>query len=128
MPTEYYVGIAIGLVVVVLLGLLLKPRRSARPVVQQRSSDTDQLIKQLSRIADSLKKYWYSLGCFAVSRKALGCKSGSREIPPTEMQPMEKQTEEPSVPPRSASAPSDRDEGKADQPPERHVRLSMFGR
>jgi hypothetical protein len=127
MPTEYYVGIAIGLVVVVLLGLLLKPRRSARPAVQQRSSGTDPLIKQLSRIADSLEILVAHSGASPSPEKPLAVNPAA-EIPPTEMQPMEKQTEEPAVPPRSASAPSDRDEGKADQPPERHVRLSMFGR
>lgn len=123
MPTEYYVGIAIAIIVIVLLGLLLKPRRGTRPVVQQKSIDADQLAKQLSRIADSLEILVAHLGASAPVEKPLAAN------PPVVKGQIEKQpAEEPSAPLQNAPEPSVPAEEKTEQPPERHVRLSMFGR
>jgi hypothetical protein len=123
MPTEYYVGIAIAIIVIVLLGLLLKPRRGTRPVAHQKSIDADQLAKQLSRIADSLEILVAHLGALPPAEKP------SAANPPVVKAQIEKQpTEEPSVPLQNAPEPSNQDAEKTDPPPERHVRLSMFGR
>jgi hypothetical protein len=105
----------------------LKPRRGTRPVVQQKSVDTDQLAKQLSRIADSLEILVARFGASPPAEKP------SAANPPVvkaqiEKQPEERPNEEPSVPLQNVPEPSDPDEAKTDQQPERHVRLSMFGR
>jgi hypothetical protein len=128
MPTEYYVGIAIGIIVIVLLGLLLKPRRGTRPVIQQKSIETDQLAKQLSRIADSLEILVAHLGASPPAEKPSAANSPVVNPPVVKAQIEKPPTEEPSVPLQNAPEPSGPDEVKTDQPPERHVRLSMFGR
>jgi hypothetical protein len=117
MPTEYYVGIAIALILGFLLSLIFKPRRTTRPVAQQKTIDSDELTKQLSRIADSLDMLVARFGAAPQAEK-----------PPAVKAEIQNQPEEPSVPPQSASEPSDPDPGKTDPTPERHVRLSMFGR
>jgi hypothetical protein len=117
MPTEYYIGIAIALILGFLLGLILKPRERTRPAVQQKTIDPDQLSKQLSRIADSLELLVARFGASPPAEKT-----------PAEKTEIQNPPEEPSVPPQSASEPSDPDARKAEQTPERHVRLSMFGR
>ena len=117
MPTEYYVGIAIALILGFLLSLILKPRPRTRPVVQQKTIDSDQLTKQLSRIADSLELLVARFGA-----------SPPAEKPPAVKAEIQNQPEEPSVPPQTAPEPSDPGPGKAEPTPERHVRLSMFGR
>jgi hypothetical protein len=123
MPTEYYFGIAIAIIVIVLLSSLLKPRRSTRPVIRQKSIDTDQLANQLSRIANSLEVLVAHIGASSSTEKP-PARNSPIEEQPTEKQPIEK----PSVPLQSPSEPSDTDQGKTDKPTERHIRLSMFGR
>jgi hypothetical protein len=122
MPPEYYLGVAIAAILVILLGMFLQRWLGTRFVVLHKSSGTDQLAHQLSRIADSLEKLLVHLG----------------PSPPTEKLPVDKPIEQPRVyqPPvekpsisvQGAPQPSEADEKKADQPAERHVRLSMFGR
>jgi hypothetical protein len=62
MPPEYYLGIGIAAVPVVLLGMFLERWLGRRFVVLHKSSGTDQLANQLSRIADSLEKLVVHLG------------------------------------------------------------------
>ena len=69
MPTEYYVGIAIALVLICLLSLLFKSGRRTRRVVQQKRVETDQLAIQLSRIADSLEILVARLGASPPAEK-----------------------------------------------------------
>ena len=134
MPTEYYIGIAIALILICLLGLLIKPARNTRRVVQQKPLDSDQLANQLSRIADSLEILVARLGSIAACR--INCRLRSRLLrprllkePPIEKPPIEKpDIEQPSVPVENAVEPADANQEKLDQPVERHVRLSMFGR
>lgn len=54
MPTEVYLGAAIGVIILVLLASMFRGRPKKRRVVQQ-SSGTDQVAIQLSRIADALE-------------------------------------------------------------------------
>jgi hypothetical protein len=103
MPPEYYLGITIAVIPIVLLGLLLHRWLGTRHVVLHRSSGKDQLANQLSRIADSLEILVVHLGA-------------SPSI------------EKPSVPLQNVAEPSDKDQRKIDQPTEHHVNLSMFGR
>ena len=110
MPPEYYLGTGIAAMLVVLLGMFLQRWLGKRFVVLHKSSGTDQLANQLSRIADSLEKLVVHLGV----------------SPPTEKLPVEK----PSIPVplQSAPPPSEADQKKVDQTAESHVSLSMFGR
>jgi hypothetical protein len=108
MPPEYYLGIGIAAMLVVLLGMFLQRWLGTRFVVLHKSSGTDQLANQLSRIADSLEKLVVHLGV----------------SPPTEKLPVEK----PSIPLQSAPQPSEADQKMVDQTAESHVSLSMFGR
>ena len=113
MPPEYYLGIGIAAMLVVLLGMFLQRWLGTRFVVLHKSSGTDQLANQLSRIADSLEKLAGHLGV----------------SPPTEKLPVEEPSvEKPSIPLQGAPQPSEADQKKGDQTAESHVSLSMFGR
>jgi hypothetical protein len=121
-PPEYYLGIAIAAILVLLLGMFLQRWLGTRFVVLRKSSGTDQLAHQLSRIADSLEK--------------LAVQSGPS--PPTEKLPVDKPVEQPrvdkppvekpSIPLLSAPQPSEVGQKKAEKEADRHVSLSMFGR
>ena len=104
MPPEYYLGAAVAVVLLVLLGGLLRRRRATRQVLDE---NTDQLVSQLSRIADSLEKLVAHLGT----------------SPP--------RVEEPSIPlqrPLAPPEPSATNQEKSGEPKPQHVSLSMFGR
>jgi hypothetical protein len=106
MPPEYYLGIAIAVILIVLLGSLLRRWLGTRSVVRhKKSSGTDQVANQLSRIADSLERLVAHL----------------EPSPPVEKPP---------VPLQNAVEPSNTDQRKIDEPSkrERHINLSMFGR
>jgi hypothetical protein len=122
MPPEYYLGIAIAAILVLLLGMLLQRWLGKRFVVLHKSSGTDQLAHQLSRIADSLEKLVVHSGHSPPVEKLPVDQPVER--PRVDQSPVEK----PSIPLQSAPQPSEADEKKADQPKERHVSLSMFGR
>jgi hypothetical protein len=113
MPPEYYLGIAIAAILVVLLGMILQRWLRTRFVVLHKSSGTDQLAHQLSRIADSLEKLVLQAG-----------PSPPAEKPPLERPPVEK----PSIPLQSAPPPDEADKKNAGKEADRHVSLSMFGR
>ena len=106
MPPEYYLGIAIAVILIVLLGSLLRRWLGTGHVARHRTSTgTDQVANQLSRIADSL------------------------EILVAHLKPSTP-IEKPPVPLQNAVEPSDPEQRKVDQPSEsqRHISLSMFGR
>ena len=108
MPPEYYLGIAIAAILAALLGMFLQRWLGTRFVVLRKSSGTDQLANQLSRIADSLEKLAVHLGA---------------------SQPTEKPSvDRPSIPSQNPPLPSEVEQKTVEQPPERHVSLSMFGR
>jgi hypothetical protein len=108
MPPEYYLGIGIAAMLLVLLGMFLQRWLGTRFVVLHKSSGTDQLANQLSRIADSLEKLVVHLGVSTPTEKS--------------------SVKEPSIPLQSAPQPSEADSKKVDQNAESHVSLSMFGR
>ena len=113
MPPEYYLGIAIAAILVILLGMILQRWLGTRFVVLHKSSGTDQLAHQLSRIADSFEKLVVHLGA----------------SPPTEKLPVDKpHVEKPSMPLQSAPPSDQAAPKKADKEADRHVSLSMFGR
>jgi uncharacterized membrane protein len=136
MPTEYYFGIGIAIIVVVLLGLLLKPGQGRRRIVQHQSAGPDQTAVQLSRIADSLEKL--------VARFGASPTAEALPVPPppiAEPLPTHKEkiaepgaTEQTSIEPPGAAEqtkiepPSATGEKKTEQPVQHHVKLSMFGR
>ena len=144
MPIEYYAGAAIALIVVVLLVLLMKPGRSTRQSAQHNSINADQLAKQLSRIADSLEILVARMGAAATveNPRAEGlrgedpkplAKEPLAEVPKAHVE--EPRAEEVKPPAEKAPAsppdvvePSAAEPEKVEQPVERHVRLSMFGR
>jgi hypothetical protein len=113
MPPEYYLGIGIAAMLAVLLGMFLQRWLGTRFVVLHKSSGTDQLANQLSRIADSLEKLVVHLGV----------------SPPAEKLPVEKlPVEKLPIPLQGAPQPSEAGQKKVDQNAESHVSLSMFGR
>ncbi len=118
MPPEYYLGIAIAAILVILLGMFLQRWLGKRYVVLHKSSGTDQLAYQLSRIADSLEKLVVHL------EPSLPTEKLRAEKPPVDKPPVEK----PSIPLQSAPPPDQADQKKADKEADRHVSLSMFGR
>jgi hypothetical protein len=110
MPPEYYIGIAIASVLVLLLGMFLQRWLGTRFVVLHKSSGTDQLANQLSRIADSLEKLVVHSGASPLAEK-----------PAIPVQKAPEPTQNPPEP--GATEPP-----KTDKPVEHHVSFSMFGR
>jgi hypothetical protein len=108
MPPEYYLGIAIAAILVLLLGMFLQRWLGTRFVVLHKSGGTDQLANQLSRIADSLEKVVVHVGASPLAEK-----------PPAD---------KPSPPLQNASQPAEAVPPKADESAKHHVSLSMFGR
>src|SRR5579864_8242848 len=103
MPPEYYLGAAVGIVILGLLASFFRSGASRRRIPDQ-SIDTAQLVSQLSRIADSLEKLVVHLGA---SPSSVG---------------------QPTVPPAHMPETPASDDAKGPESPERHVRMSMFGR
>jgi hypothetical protein len=122
MPPEYYLGIAIAAILVLLLGMFLQRMLGKRYVVLHKSSGTDQLAHQLSRMADSLEKLVVH----------------SEPLPPTEKLPVDKPVEQPRVDRQPVEKPSislqdapqssEADQNEVEQPAKRRISLSMFGR
>jgi hypothetical protein len=122
MPPEYYIGIAIAAILVLLLGMFLQRWLGTRFVVLHKSSGTDQLANQLSRIADSLEKL--------LARSAVSPVVEERPIEKVAV-PIQKApqpTQEATEPAQKAAEPAPGEPPKTDQPVERHVSFSMFGR
>lgn len=55
MPLEYYLGGAVALIVLVLLGMALTGKKSARRVVVAKNADDEDLARQVARAADALE-------------------------------------------------------------------------
>jgi hypothetical protein len=145
MPPEYYIGIGIAVILLALLFSLIKPGRGRRQTAQRKNGGTAELSAQLKRIADSLEILVAHMG----ASQAIQTPVTERPViekpapvtPPVEVAATEKQAiEKAPVPAQEAPVqPADADqlqiaeraetEGKkVDQPVERHVKLSMFGR
>jgi hypothetical protein len=122
MPPEYYLGIAIAAILVILLGMFLQRWLGTRFVVLNKSSGTDQIAHQLSRIADSLEKLAVQSGPSLSTEKLLADKPV--EQPRVDQQPVEK----PSIPLQDAPHSSEADQKEVEQPAKRRISLSMFGR
>jgi hypothetical protein len=133
MPFEAYVVAAVGAIILVLLVSMFIRRPTARVV--QKKRDTDQVVIQLSRIADALEALVNRFGASATRiEKATERPSPSVEqplpSPPLRSSPL------PSPPPAEqhpepvaeASDSSGTEQTKTNDGSERHVNLSMFGR
>lgn len=107
MPPEYYLGISVAVILLVLLGSLIRGRRT---VQSDKNSDTYQLAHQLSRIADALEKLVVHLGSSPLPVKQ----------PPA---PVEKPSEQKAPEPSQTEVVV-----KSDESTKQHVVLSMFGR
>lgn len=114
MPTEVYLGAAVGVIILVLLASLFRGRPRKRRVAQQ-SSATDQVAVQLSRIADALE---------ALTLQLRASPSHVGQTP----EPVPPPVEQPSEPVQHAPESSSTAQTKVDELAERHVNLSMFGR
>jgi hypothetical protein len=114
MPLEVYLGAAVGVIILVLLASLFRGRPRKRRVVQQ-NSGTDQVAIQLSRIADALEALVLRL-----------------RVPPPHVEQtpesVPSRVEQASEPVQHASESSSTAQTKVDEPADRHVNLSMFGR
>ena len=108
MPPEYYLGITVAAVILILSASLIRRKRTARQVLDK-SSDTYQLVQQLSRIADALETLVVQL------------RASSPQVvqPPAPLQ-------EPSE--QRAPEPSRIEPARSTEPTKQHVVLSMFGR
>jgi hypothetical protein len=130
MPTEYYFGIVIGVILLILLGLLLKPGLGTRRAVRRESNDTKQMAHQLSRIADSLEKLVAHLGAVHLEasplaeKPAVPLQKGLERSDTGEKQIEQPSASEPRVGEPQVEQPSE-SEPHAKEP---HVTLSMFGR
>ena len=115
LPNTTY-GIAIAAILVLLLGMFLQRWLGTRFVVLHKSSGTDQLANQLSRIADSLEKL--------LARSAVSPVVEERPIEKVAV-PIQKApqpTQEATEPAReSGQNPPPGEPPKTDQPVERHV-------
>jgi hypothetical protein len=114
MPPEIYLGAAVGVIILVLLASLFRPRSTKRRVVQE-SSRADQVAIQLSRIADALEKLVIHL------------RASSPHVE-QEPAPSPPHVEQPPEPLQKASEPGSTEQEKSGEPTKPHVNLSMFGR
>jgi len=114
MPPEYYLGAAVAVILLVLLGSFLKGKGVGRRELDS-SRGRDELTNQLSRIADALEAiaaHWRALPSPVEQKAAL----------------LEK-APKPSAPDPSVSESVGTDQENSEEPKKHHyVRLSMFGR
>ena len=129
MPPEYYLGAAVAVILLVLLGSFLRGKRVGRRELD-RGSGKDELTNQLSRIADALEviaAHWRALPS-PVEQKAASLEKAPKPSVP------EPSASEPSMPEPSASEPTapepvGTDQENSGEPKKHHyVSLSMFGR
>ena len=77
MPPEYYLGAAVAVILLVLLGSFLKGKRVGRRELDK-GSGRDELTNQLSRIADALEAiaaHWRALPSPVAIRRSTSTKS-----------------------------------------------------
>jgi hypothetical protein len=110
MPTEFYLGAVAVVILIVLLASLFRGSMVPRRRVSRKGSDTDQLVRQLSRIADALEKLAGQSGT-----------SPARVEEPSTL-PLQKSPEK--TPQPASTEP----QAKTAEPAKPHVSLSMFGR
>jgi len=137
MPLEYYLGITVAVVIVVLLASMMRGKRATRRGLDK-NRDTDQLVRQLSRIADALETLLpYLKASPPVVQSAppqvvqparpqvmeSAPPPSSKEPRPSEERPSEKEPSEKMVPEPAGAEPV-----KSSEPRKQHVVLSMFGR
>jgi hypothetical protein len=119
MPPEYYLGAAVAVILLVLLGSFLKGKRVGRREFDK-GNGKDELTNQLSRIADALEAiaaHWQALP-FPVEQKAAPLEKAPAPSAP-----------EPSASEPNAPEPVDTDQENGGEPKKhRYVSLSMFGR
>src|SRR5579862_9781360 len=108
MPPEYYLGAAVGVVILVLLVLSFRPATFQRRVPSQ-SNDVAQLSVQLGRIADALEKLVAGTAPSGLERPAVV----PAQTPESKVIPETKAADEAKVPESPA--------------PQKHITLSMFG-
>ena len=138
MPLEYYLGITVAVVIVVLLVSMMRGKRATRRGLDK-NRDTDQLVRQLSRIADALETLLPYLKAsppqivqpappqvVEPARPQVmesAPPPSSKEPKPSEERPSEKEPSEKIVPEPAGAQPV-----KSSEPRKQHVVLSMFGR
>jgi hypothetical protein len=110
MPTEFYLGAVAVVILLALLASFFRGWMAPRRRVLRKSSDADQLVTQLSRIADALEK--------------LAAQSGASplRVEETPALPLQK------IPEKTLQAVTTEQQGKTAEPTKPHVSLSMFGR
>ena len=114
MPLEYYFGLAVAVVLLILLVSLVRGRQTAQRV-SDKTEGTPQLTHQLSRIADALEK--------------LAAQSETSPLPLKQAPaPLPKPSEEKAPQPPPVPAPTPVEVAKSSEPAKPHVVLSMFGR
>lgn len=119
MPPEYYLGAAVAVILLVLLGSFLKGKRAGRRELDK-SSGRDELTKQLSRIAEAME-------AIAAHLRASPSPVAQKAVP-LEKAP-EPSAPEPTVSEPSASESVSTDQENSGEPKKHHyVTLSMFGR
>ena len=118
MPLDIYLGAAVGVIILVLLASLFRRRPAPRRALQK-STGTDQLTIQLSRVADALERITLHLEG-----------SPPRIQPPAEPSPRVEppRVEQPPEPGRNVAEQSATEDGKNEDPAKPRVNLSMFGR
>jgi hypothetical protein len=110
MPTEFYLGAVAVVILIALLASLFRGSMVPRRRVSHNGSDTGQLVRQLSRIADALEKLTGQSGA-----------SPARVEEPSAL-PSQKSPEK--TPPPASAEP----QAQTAEPAKPHVSLSMFGR
>lgn len=108
MPLEFYLGAVAAAILLVLLASLFR-RRMVRGGVGRTRSETEQLVQQLSRIADALERFVAHFDA-----------SSPRAEPPL-VSPQKALEKTPAV------DSTDRQDHPS-KPTEPHITLSMFGR
>jgi len=146
MPLEYYLGITVAVVIVVLLVSMMRGKRATRRGLDK-NRDTDQLVRQLSRIADALETLLPYLKASPPQIVQSAPPQVVQPAPPQVVEPARPQVME-SAPPPTSKEPNPSEERpsekkpseiivpepagaqpvKSSEPRKQHVVLSMFGR
>jgi hypothetical protein len=122
MPPELYLGAIAVAVLLALIVSLLWPRTVSRRV-SRKGADTDQLVIQLSRIADSLEKLVIRLGASAPR-----VEETPAPVPLSSQKVFAPEAPTPEKPPQAEVAAVGDQQAPPAKPREAHVSLSMFGR
>lgn len=156
MPLEYYLGGAVALIVLVLLVMALTGKKSTRRVVVAKSTDNEELTRQVARAADAIEALLTHLKAHPVqppmpvqqapARSSASGRAVEAPVPATPVVTVEKASEpqvnpqpvysqdvtpEPAAEPQTvepaATTEAEAAAATTEQKP-RRVKLSMFGR